>query len=271
MSSKCDAIKRLFRDNDPDTVGKVKEQLILQGESALGDLRSLVNADSAIVAAHAQEVLHAIAGKKAAASFEEFLRGSGEIHLEEASWLVAGALMPWLDLDESRMTLDILGAGLGDRINGADPVPVLTGYLHGELGFTGNSDDYYKHENSLLPCVLETKKGLPLTLTLIYMFVGARAGVTVYGVNLPGHFIARCGETYFDPFHEGRILSRADCVDLLSLQKIEFRDEHLANPGPREVMARMLANLRHAFEVEEANWQRQMVDRWIGILTGAES
>lgn len=271
MSTQCDALARLFRDDDPHTVGLVKEQLVLKGESVVPDLRNLVNADSAIIAAHAQEVLHAIAGKRAASELEALLKGE-EIPLERASWLIAGALMPWIDLEECLAMVDGWGNEFGRRIavGESDPVSVLTRYLHGELGFDGNANDYYNHENSILPCVMESRRGLPLTLTLLYIFVAARAGVTLHGVNLPGHFIARCGETYFDPFHSGRILSLADCADILARQNIELSDEHLENPGSREVLARMLANLGHAYAIEETVWQKGMVDRWLGIVTGAE-
>ena len=273
MSTQCDALARLFRDDDPETVGLVKEQLLIKGESILPDLRALVNADSAIVAAHAQEVLHTIAGKKSAADLEALLKSGAEFPLEEASWLIASALMPWINLEEVRAVLDGWGREVLHRLSegATDQVSVLTAYLNGELGMDGNAEDYYNHENSVLPCVIENRKGLPLTLTLLYIFVGARAGIPVYGVNLPGHFIARCGEIYFDPFHGGRVLSLADCADILARQQIELSDEHLENPGSREVLARMLANLAHAYEIEEANWQKRMVDRWLGILTGAES
>ena len=271
MSTQCDALARLFRDDDPDTLVLVKEQLVLKGESAVPDLRNLVNTDSAIVAAHAQEVLHAIEGKRSGAELEALLKNE-EISLEQASWLVAGALMPWIDQEECLALLNEWGSELRRRLSEgtSDPVGVLTRYLHGELGFDGNANDYYNHENSILPCVMESRRGLPLTLTLLYMFVAARAGITLYGVNLPGHFIARCGETYFDPFHSGRILSLADCADILARQKIELSDEHLENPGSREVIARMLANLGHAYSMEESAWQKGMVDRWLGIVTGAE-
>jgi regulator of sirC expression with transglutaminase-like and TPR domain len=274
MSSQCDALERLFRDDDPETVGLVKEQLLLNGEGAVPALRDLVNADSAIVAAHAQEVLHAIAGKKTATDFENLLKSGEEISLERASWLVAAALMPWIDLEESRGVLDSWGSEVRGRLtadDSLDPLGTLIGFLHGELGFDGNAADYYNHENSILPCVMENRKGLPLTLTLLYLFVGERAGIPIHGVNLPGHFIARCGGTYFDPFHSGRILSLADCADILARQQIELSDDHLENPGSREVIARMLANLSHAYGIEESAWQKRMVDRWLGILTGAES
>jgi hypothetical protein len=61
----------------------------------------------------------------------------------------------------------------------------------------------------------------------------------------------------------------ADCADILSRQQIELTDEHLETPGTREVIARMLANLSHAYSVEEARWQKGMTDRWLGIVTGA--
>jgi regulator of sirC expression with transglutaminase-like and TPR domain len=186
--------------------------------------------------------------------------------------MISEALMPWIDLDECRSTLDGWGREIASRLTSGqfDPVSLITRYLHGELGFDGNSNDYYNHENSLVPCVMESRRGLPLTLTLLHIFVAARAGITVHGVNLPGHFIARCEETYFDPFHSGRILSLADCADILARQNIELADEHLENPGSREVIARMLANLSHAYAVEESTWQKGKVDRWLGILTGAE-
>ena len=273
MSSQCDALARLFRDDDPETVGLVKEQLLLQGEKAVPDLRDLVNADSSIVASHAQEVLHAIEGKRFSGELEALLRGRGEIPLEEACLLVASSLMPWIDPSESVAALDAWGAELRRRLTAAhtDPVSVLTGYLHGELRFDGNAKDYYNPQNSLLPCVIKERLGLPLTLTLVYLFVAARAGLPLDGVNLPGHFIARCGETYFDPFHAGRILSLADCADILARQEIELQDEHLENPGNREILARMMANLRHAYDVGGASWQKRMVDGWLGILTGADA
>jgi regulator of sirC expression with transglutaminase-like and TPR domain len=272
MSSHLDSLFRLFKDDDPETLVLVKEQLLIKGDGAVPDLRNLVNADSAIVAAHAQEVLHAIAGKRASLELEVLLKSDEEISLEKASWLIAEALMPWLDMEECRSRLDSWGNELRQRISSGDSdhVILLTRYLHADLGFDGNSNDYYNHENSILPCVMENRCGLPLTLTLLTIFVAQRAGIMVHGVNLPGHFIARCGETYFDPFHSGRILSLADCADILARQKIELTDEHLENPGSREVIARMLANLGHAYSVEDSMWQKGMVDRWLGIVTGAE-
>lgn len=277
MSSQCDALARLFRDDDPATIGLVKEQLIIKGESVVPDLRDLVNADSAIVAAHAQDVLHSIAGKKSASDLETLLKGEAPPPLEKTCWLLSSALMPWVDTEECTFRLDQWGSEVAKRLatlekDPGDPevVSLLTGYLHMELGFDGNSEDYYNHENSLLPTVMENRRGLPLTLTLIYRFVAERAGLAVEGVNLPGHFIARLGTVFFDPFHGGRILSIDDCADILARQGMELTDEHLETPGAREVTARMIANLSHAYGVEDSLWQKGLTGHWLGLVTGAE-
>jgi len=189
MSSRTDALVRLFRDDDPSTVGLVKEQLLLQGEIIVPELRDLLNADSAIVAAHAREVLQQIAGKNAADRLERMIRSGDDLPWEEVSMLVSSALLPWVDPDDTRDQLDAWGEELSTRLapDSGNPVAVVTSFLHGSLGFDGNAADYYNHENSLLPTVIENRKGLPLTLTLVYRFVAARAGLEIEGVNLPGH------------------------------------------------------------------------------------
>jgi regulator of sirC expression with transglutaminase-like and TPR domain len=272
MSSRTDALVRLFRDDDPSTVELVKEQLVLQGEEVLPDLRDLLVSDSAIVAAHAHEVLQQIAGKKASDQLEKLILGRRELDWEKVSILVSSALMPWVEEEEIRSRLDQWGDELKKRLVGreGEEVAVVTEYLHGELGFTGDAEDYYNHENSILAAVLENKKGNPLALSLLYRFIAKRAGINLEGVNLPGHFIARYGETYFDPFHDGRILTLADCADIMARQGRELDDAHLETPGSREVVARMLANLSHAYSMEDSPSQKKMVDRWLGLLTGAE-
>lgn len=271
MSPQCDALARLFRDDDPETVLLVKEQLLTRGESVVPDLRDLMNADSAIVAAHARDVLNTIAGGKASRDLELLLGQDGEIPVEKAALLISAALVPWIDPGETRSILDEWGGELKKRLlpSPEDPLSVMTGYLHGELSLDGNAKDYHNPDNSLLTSVLQNRTGLPLTLSLVYILVAERAGIPVCGVNLPGHFIARCGEVFFDPFHGGRVLSIGDCTDILERQGLSLMDEHLDSPGSREIIARMLANLRHAYELEESNRQRRMVDRWLGLVTGA--
>jgi regulator of sirC expression with transglutaminase-like and TPR domain len=106
-----------------------------------------------------------------------------------------------------------LGGNLEARARG------LCRYLFHDCGFRGNVQDYYDPRNSYLNEVLDRRTGLPITLSGVAIAVGTRAGLEVAGVGLPGHFIAKAvaggEEVLFDPFHGGRLLTRADCEVLV--------------------------------------------------------
>lgn len=95
----------------------------------------------------------------------------------------------------------------------------LCRYLFHEMGFRGNAKDYYNPRNSYLNDVLDRRTGIPITLSIVAMAVAKRTGLTVHGVGLPGHFVARAEVggrcVLFDPFHGGRRLHPADCEVLV--------------------------------------------------------
>ncbi len=120
-----------------------------------------------------------------------------------------------------------------------------------DLGFRGNEDDYYNARNSLLPCVIDSRLGIPISLSLLYMIVARRASVVVDGINLPGHFVVRHGDVLLDPFHEGRILTTSDCAQILSYQNRTLHHDHLQTAHPKLILVRMLANLLYISQLEE--------------------
>src|SRR5207248_8045816 len=91
----------------------------------------------------------------------------------------------------------------------------LCRYLFHEMGFRGNVQDYYDPRNSYLNEVLDRRTGLPITLSVLAMAIGRRAGLLIAGIGLPGHFVALAeadGEGFlFDPFHGGRQVTPTDC------------------------------------------------------------
>jgi regulator of sirC expression with transglutaminase-like and TPR domain len=129
--------------------------------------------------------------------------------------------------------------------------------LFEEEGFTGNLDQYYNALNSYLPAVLHTRLGLPLVLALIYKVVGDGAGLTITGINAPGHFLVRvhCGDSWMivDPFFGGQVLSRGEAFDRLDRvagRKLPRHDELLAVPTHEQWLGRLLGNLRQLFATE---------------------
>jgi regulator of sirC expression with transglutaminase-like and TPR domain len=103
------------------------------------------------------------------------------------------------------------------------------------------------------------------------MMVASRAAMKIEGINLPGHFIARHGEVYFDPFHRGRILTRPDVESILLRQGLELKDCHLQPATPRQMLLRMLANLLYVYDLHGDCEKLERVRGWIRALKcGAE-
>lgn len=136
----------------------------------------------------------------------------------------------------------------------------LAEFLFQTYGLRGNADDYADPRNSYLNQVLDRRLGIPISLSVIYLEIGRRLGLPVAGVGLPGHFIASVtgvdGPEYLDPFHGGRRLSVDDCRELVRSAaglREAFDPAWLAPTPPREIVARMLNNLR-AFYISVEDW-----------------
>lgn len=125
---------------------------------------------------------------------------------------------PEADWPETRAAIDRLAAAVRSRLR-TDSDEGRLAHLHDVLfevaGFGGATEDYYRPANSYLPSVLRSKRGIPISLVLLYKLVAERVGLRVDGVNAPGHFLAaiRCREAagerlmYVDPFYGGRLLT----------------------------------------------------------------
>jgi regulator of sirC expression with transglutaminase-like and TPR domain len=151
------------------------------------------------------------------------------------------------------------------RVHGRQPQALLA-HLHDvlfdEQGFTGNVDDYYNPINSYLPAVLENKRGLPITLCLLYKLVADRLGIETWGVGLPGHFLIGMvgGESggsslmLIDCFAHGRILNKDEAHEQLIRQfgpEVEWSDEILQPVTHRQWLTRMIQNLLNVFGSED--------------------
>jgi regulator of sirC expression with transglutaminase-like and TPR domain len=176
------------------------------------------------------------------------------IELAHAALLVAAEERPGLDVEHYRARLYQLGLTARERLAGDEestPVVALNKFIFEELGFTGNQTNYYDPRNSLLSEVLDRRTGIPITLSVVYMEIGQRAGVHVEGIGLPGHFIVRAqgkrGEALLvDPFN-GKIVDAEDCqerLDTIYGGQAALAESHLRPVSTREILARLLRNLK---------------------------
>ncbi|HEX6961573.1 MAG TPA: transglutaminase-like domain-containing protein [Lacipirellula sp.] len=181
--------------------------------------------------------------------------------LFRAGWAIAQHDMPDADLAGGEAVVNRLTHAVQRRVRSQSPQALLA-HLHDVLfdvlGFCGNTEDYYHPANSYLPEVLRTRRGLPITLTLVYRRVADGLGVVVHGVNAPGHFLAEVDERhtgegrsmYVDPFFGGGLLSEAEVFERISQaagRKVEPAAMHLRRASPQQWLSRMLHNLQAVF------------------------
>ncbi|OJT21063.1 hypothetical protein BO221_29750 [Archangium sp. Cb G35] len=194
--------------------------------------------------------------------------------LDLAALAIATLNRPELDTSAYLHTLDALAArvqlemerhtGHGEVLAG---LTALRHVLADIEGFSGNEEDYQAPENSFLDQVLERKVGLPITLSVVYLEVARRAGIPLYGVPFPGHFLVACSagdhKLVVDPFHGGEILTEEGCKELLERVAPQLRfNPTMLSPAPVELITyRMLSNLRRVYlERDESERGLAVVD-----------
>ncbi|HXE52762.1 MAG TPA: transglutaminase-like domain-containing protein [Tepidisphaeraceae bacterium] len=172
---------------------------------------------------------------------------------------VAIALHQMEDVDAAGVdaTLQRYADTIRSRVRGRQPQALLAHmheFLFDEMDFRGNTDDYYNPANSYLPAVLESKRGLPITLSLLYKIVAERLGLRAWGVGLPGHFLIGLemdgAGMLIDTFARGRILTPDEAHERLQEMfgpEVQWSDELLQPASNRHWLTRILQNLLNVF------------------------
>ena len=185
-------------------------------------------------------------------------RADEGVNLAEAALLIAAEEYPSLDIGGYLGRIAQMAERVKDRVRlELEPIAVieeLNRYLFEEEGFRGNSEDYYDPKNSFLNEVVDRRKGIPITLSILYMETAWRLDLPVVGVGLPGHFIVKyktaAREILIDPYHRGTLLSEEDCqrtVDQIYQGKIAFHRGLLTSIPKTVILARMLNNLKGTY------------------------
>lgn len=185
-------------------------------------------------------------------------RPDDHIDLPVAALLIAKEEYPDLDIPACLSRLDRLAHGVRACLPGPTDNPfvvldALNTHLFEQEGFRGNQEDYFDARNSYLNEVMERRLGIPITLSIIYIEVAARIGFRLHGIGFPGHFLVKYEgegrEILVDPFHRGAILLPEDCRARLREacgDEVPMARGFFRPVGPRQILFRMLCNLRHA-------------------------
>lgn len=214
--------------------------------------------------------------------FTSLVASDAQFPLLETAASLAQDEYPELDVQQVLGDMDQLLARLRRRIpQDASPLyrlRALNQFFYGDLHFAGNVNDYYDPDNSHLNVVLRTRRGIPIALAVLWMELAQGLRLTATGVSFPGHFLIKVslprGQVVLDPF-TGQSLSREDISERLAPYQRRVGTSDLDIPlglylqpaPPRDIIARMLRNLKEIYRTQE-DWPRLVAveDRLIALL-----
>jgi len=207
--------------------------------------------------------------------FREFAEGEiTNANLAYGALLIALEDYPGIDVDRSLNELDEIAVRAARRCSTGEPAVFRLGHLHAELfdveRYRGDSETYYDPRNAYLNEVIERKRGIPITLSIIFLHVASKFGITAFGVGLPRHYVVKVqfelNEVYVDPFNGGDTLSMNEIGELVRQAQpgVHVSSEHLRAWSGRETLRRVLANLQsmwlRAGDPRRANAARERME-----------
>ncbi len=190
------------------------------------------------------------------------------VPLARGALLIAKEEYPSLDIDEYLDKLATLAREAEPIVRAGEDtverVQLLSHFLFELKGFEGNAENYNDPRNSFLNDVINRRLGIPITLSVVYLEVGRRLGINLYGVSFPNHFLVKAvderGELIIDPFVGGKILAldeiRARLTQIFG-QPVELNPAMLKARGARHILARILTNLKIIY-MGASDWTRAL-------------
>lgn len=186
---------------------------------------------------------------------QEINQPDEQTNLAKAALIIAQTEYPDLDIEEYLNAIETMAEELKERLpNNFYPLKVvqtINEYLFDDLGFRGNTTDYYDPRNSFFNEVIERRTGIPITLAVIYLEIANRINFPMVGIGMPGHFLIRPNfeeiEIFVDAFNQGEILFEQDCEERLQQiyqQPIKLEAHFLTPVTKHQILTRILTNLK---------------------------
>ncbi|NET59849.1 MAG: tetratricopeptide repeat protein [Symploca sp. SIO2E6] len=190
--------------------------------------------------------------------FNEINQPDDQIDLAKAALYLAQEEYPNLEIEAYLNTFEVMAAEIEERLPVERyPLRILKSinqYLYDDLGYTGNTRDYYNPSNSFLNEVIDQRTGIPITLSLVYLEIAQRLDFPMVGINMPGHFLIRPNfedtGIFVDAFHQGEILFEQDCEERLTQvfnRPVQLQPSFTDPVSPKQLLARMLTNLKFIY------------------------
>ena len=268
--NEIDALINLIDDPDEEIYAQVREKIVSYGEEVIPHLENIweLNSFGLEFQQRIEDIIHVIQFDSVFAALERWAKDGGK-DLFEGALLIARYQYPDLDELEAKENLmkvrQDIWLELNDDLTALEKVKVFNHVLFDIYGFRGNRKNYHAAQNSYINTVLESKKGNPLSLSLLFIVIADSLGIPIYGVNLPNHFLlayldefnimkyleGRGNDDSDDPevlfyinaFSKGTIVHKSEITQYLEQIKLENKKEFFLPCSNLDIIRRILNNL----------------------------
>ncbi len=190
-------------------------------------------------------------------------------------FLISRYQYPDLEMKELEISLNRIQKDvwleLNNNLTALEKVRILNHIIYDVHGFTKNTKNFYSPQNSFINQVLETGKGNPISLAVVYSIIAQRLNLPIFGVNLPKNFILAYNDVlvagdilfYINPYNRGAVLGRREIEYFLKQQKIEPQESHFRPCSNLDILVRVLQNLINAYH---KSGYREKANLFEGVL-----
>jgi regulator of sirC expression with transglutaminase-like and TPR domain len=270
------ALLKLLGDDDPQIYETIRAKLLSVGESVYDRLENHRLHPDPAVRRRVLELLNQRDRAVFDGEFLSFVLNHGErFDLEDAVWKFVKTTYPRLNIPAYQAQLDEWADRIRERLRRPAIAEVcltaMNMVLFDELNLRGNTQDYYNVANSYLNQVMDRRLGIPITLSLVYLFVARRLALPMVGIGMPNHFLCRYQnpreELYVDAFNRGEFLTRVDCKRKIANYPIEYDESYLAPMANRRILQRLIANLLLVHKERNDRAEVERLQRYLVALS----
>ena len=273
------ALLHLLSDQDPKIAQTIHEQIVAIGQPAVSFLEQAHREQNNLVMSdRLSAILADIKLVEIEKTFKVLTAKSVDlIDLEMCAFLIGKTAYPDLNIQAAHHHLETIISGLQQQwdtdLSHKESIYKINEYLFHDLGFKGNTRNYYDPNNSFLHQVLERRVGIPISLSVLYLLIGQRLNVPIVGIGLPGHFMVRLQTepVFVDCFNKGMLLTQKDCAKFLQKHSVEFEARYLEPTPNHHIVGRMLRNLIAIYQSRDEPEQAERFKRLLSVMEGMDT
>jgi regulator of sirC expression with transglutaminase-like and TPR domain len=264
--NELNALINLLEDPDEVVFVAVKDQILSMGSNVIPALENVwENTFNNILQSRIEDIIHTIQMEQVKAELLLWVETGGN-DLLAGTLLISRYQYPDLDTEQVRKQIDLIKRDVWLEINpnltAYEKVKVINHILFDVYNFSGNTSNYHAPQNSFINNVLESKRGNPLLLSIVYSVIAQGLNIPIYGVNLPEHFILAYRDEYsiqqegqeeailfyINPFSRGAVFSRREIDTFLKQLKLEPNRIFYESCPNIDIVSRQVRNLVHSYE-----------------------